>query len=222
MNSEELVKQINESDKKIEEYFNLMKRNNELKDIFIKSAFFNGSYLATIISKLISEKEGRAYIPVHLGTYDSFKEGKPYLYGIAKQEKTMSFENYNNTDEDNERIYFSDSFIPFGTFLMHKGYSNPITFDCIFNKVNIPVRTFTNANSKLVFSENKKYYGIKCMSNFENYNYVNDYLELLFDMRVKGNGKNLSYQEMEEALVFFLKKDREKDHSKALNKVKTE
>ena len=209
MNSQELVNQINETDKKIEEYFRVIKRNNELKDIFIKSAFFNGSYMATIISKLISKKEGKHYIPVHLGTYSKFKEGKPYLYGIAKQEKTIDFNNYNSTDEDNEKVFYSDSFIPFGAFLMYKDYSNPITFDCIFNKVNIPVRVFCNSNSEVIFSENKEYYGIKCINKFEDRDYVNKYLELLFDMRVKENGRKLSYQEMDDALTEFLKSEKE-------------
>ena len=218
MNSEELVKKINETDKIIEEYFKTIKENKELKDIFIRSAFFNGSYMATIISKLISEKEGKHYVPIHLGTYSKFKEGKPYLYGIVKQEKAMGFNKYNINEEENEKLFHSDTFIPFGAFLMSKGYTNPITFDCIFNKVNIPVRIYSNANSEVIFSENKEYFGIKCISKFEDRDYVNKYLELLFDIRVKENGRPLSYQEMDDALNKFLKSEKEENNYK---KIKT-
>ena len=220
MNSKQLIEQINETDKLVEEYFEIIKKNKELKEIFIKSAFFNGSHIATIISKLVSEKEGSTYIPVHLGTYNRFKEGKPYLYGIAKQEKAMDFAGYNNNDEDNERLFLNDSFIPFGTFLMYKDYKNPITFDCIFNKANIPVRIFADSSNEVIFSENKEYYGIKCLSKFNDRDYVNDYLELLFNIRVEQKGRELSYNEMDAALKYFLNK--EKEENKKLTKVKVD
>ena len=189
-------------------------RYDHLCEILKKSARFDES-LVFLIAELMTYKEDYPYSPfiyeeseVFLGT--NFKNSN---VGIASDDIISDYMDNNiviNNDFFDNKLGFivfekesvvveneiENKIIDFYDFKETESYPREISFDFVLKNFNI-----------------KNY---RTNYEFEDFEYVQDYISYLFELQLKNNGRHLTYDEMDQALDEFLELENEQKLS--LNK----
>ena len=190
MNSKELMKEIEKNKKPISEYD---ARDHILNEICRLSLCFNVTDITKILAELISNKEEESYIPLIFEVNDV--KCNKVIFAISKSNS----EEVSN-DENNQKLIHIDSISRNDDDLeVDEPYKKNITFKHLWQ--NYRVRGLDEITRL-------------CNNDFSNYEYVNKFLEYLFDLQVQNNGKHLTYEEMQAALNKFSELERNKPKQK--------
>ncbi len=189
------------------------RKYDEICDLLNKSAIFDDKVIF-IISDLMSYYEGVTYAPfIYSKTNVFFKGYMEVLYvGIAPEDNIISFMN-NETNITNDNI---DKF-----FQQKRGYEI-FQFGSNANRINKEDRIISlydfredDDNKKLVafpfllnnYNVDYTYPFTTSLYNFEDYEYVRDFMSYLFELQVKNSGKMLTYKDMTKAMDDYLELD---------------
>ncbi len=180
----------------------------EICDLINRSDMFDES-LVFLIAELMSYKEGTHYSPFFYEEKKPFFKGyyKNTIVGIAPDVVICDYidNNKNNLKElfDNKTCYK----------VFNKG-RGPAAYQIKDTKIG--VYDFENTmNNKKYISFNFLLKGFNIQNyptyyEFEDYKYVQDYINYLFELQLKNRGKHLTYEEMDKALDDFLNLEEEK------------
>ncbi len=183
------------------------------------SSIFDES-LIQIISELITTKEQEKYVPFIYNKYNSFFASSAHssvnsCVGIAKEEyipkfmQTDAIDNlfkqgygYNmiciNTEVVETKVEDTTTYV--SLYDLNKEYSNKFfTFKFLLKEID----------------ESEMLYPVRiCETDFENFNYVQEFIRHIFDLQVQRCGSRLKYDELKEEMKKFLLSGKENGKSK--------
>lgn len=213
----ELSELINEKEILLKKLDYNKKRLTELCDVVNKSAIFDET-IVMYIAQLISYKEDREtflpFIYQKKSMFFGINIGQPYVC-IAPCDNIIEF--MRNVD-DNPDAFFQSKL---GYRIFKKG-----TVAVEENTRDISVSYYSYNNNpkyreKIIFEFLLDDYNIKniypvsvfppSLCNFEDFDYVQDYIKYLFNLQIKNYGKQLSSDEMKKSLNDYLEIDKEKN-----------
>lgn len=195
---------------------NNKKSQKELYNLINKSAIFDETIIFNIAQLLSYKDEKKPFVPFTYKKYTSFYRGNiEELYiGIAPDENII---NFIRSGSDNIDEFFKSN-SGYEIFKKRTDVVDQVDKDNIINYYNF--YDGENDRSKIVFEFLLDFYNVKntypnevfpvSLYSFENYEYVRNYIYYLFELQFKNNGKQLSNDEMHQALNDFLKLEEEK------------
>lgn len=173
-------------------------RKKELEDISESSKVFNADDITNIMTRLMTKKEDTKYI-----SFISIRNGflsSTYFYAISRKEKASEYESELKkcyTDADLLKYKKLDDLV----FICREHYD-----EVDLRHLNLEERKITFEFLKMKPQVNDESVRI-CDSDFGNFDYLYVFIEYLYDLQVRNNGKQLSLEEMGNALDRFLKMD---------------
>ena len=195
---------------------NNRKNQVELCNLINKSAIFDETIIFNIAQLLSYKDERKPFVPFTYKRYTiAFGENLEEIYiGIAPDNNIISFIR-NGNDSIND---FFKSNLGFEIFKKKADIVDLADKEGIINFYNF--YDGENDRSKIIFEFLLDDYNIKnsyptaaipvSLCNFEDYEYVRDYISYLFELQLKNNGRQLSNDEMHQALNDFLELGEEK------------
>lgn len=204
-------------------------RERELIDLIKRSAIFDESIIF-FISKLISMKEQKNFIPF---IYKRYRQCGcyPKLYdeeiniGMASETNIIEF----MKNEDNKLDKF---------FLQKLGYElferNRYLVSSIKDNENTIIGYYDynvsrDNEERITFKFLLNNYGIDSLFpysvilsryDFDDYHYVKDFINYLFDLQLQNNGKQLNSEEMHNAMNNYCEKESVRTLKRTNNKLK--
>lgn len=218
MNSNELYNQLEIVKNKYDELLKLIEieknKNFELSELLKSCLSFRTFDVINVIAELISIKENDSYAVVFCNEDTNFTDYRKVGFAISKYfGDNKALRKYiRHLKSLNSSLYGTADYIDI-YYNEHKKCDpnlqclKYITFACLLNKYDLlSIHSFNST--------------IKCQNSFKNYEYVNDFIEYLFDLQVQKNGEHLTYEEMQKALDDFLNKEKNKPKQKIKEKDK--
>ncbi len=192
------------------------KNQIDLCNLINKSAIFDETIVFNIAQLLSYKDERKPFIPFTYKRHTIFfgeNLAETYI-GIAPDENIIRFIRNGN---DNINEFFKNN-LGYEIFKKKEDVVDLSDKDGIINYYNF--YDGENDRSKIVFKFLLDDYNIKnsyptavfpvSICNFENYEYVRNYIYYLFELQFKNNGRQLSNDEMHQALNDFLELEEEK------------
>ena len=200
------------------ELVDIDKKEEKLLDFVNRCAIFNETIIF-YISQLLSYKHKKLFLPFTYKRYNgsSSMDIETIYVGISSDENIINFmgSKSDNIDEFFKQKLGYELFLKSTDIVEHDEKNK----NGIIN--NYQYHDGKNDRNKIIFSFLLKNYGIKnsypvtiSLYNFEDYSYVQDYISYLFDLQVQNNGKQLSDDEMFNALNDFLELEKNKPKQK--------
>lgn len=215
MNSKELLGKLDIAKEKCDELLELIeneqRKSYELRQILKSSLSFRTFDVVHVLADLISIKENNSYglliynKKTELNNYRNIAIAISKYFGSNKAERKFA-KSLKNIDESQDYIiiYYSDM-CRCDKKLNRLEY---MTFTSLLNKYDL----FNEYYGKYYYNESK----ISCNNCFEEFPYINFFIEYLFDLQVQNNGKHLTYEEMQIALNNFLELNKNNPKTKRL------
>lgn len=214
MNSEELKNRLEDIKKQMRSFKRLEIEEHRLSEIYHSSMFFNIEDIIMILARLIELVEKKKYYPV---VVEEAFTSEIHGYFTGDKARNYAIVHADNWDEAFSKItdYIHSS-------LINLDDDNPIVIGAVLYNT-YQKTTFNHDGLDITFKRlldkysdgNKKKYEKCCQEDFRKYEYVNDFIEYLFDLQVQNNGRHLTYDEMQVALNDFLKLEKDKPKTKS-------
>ena len=218
MNLQELFDDFNKIEQKKEKLQREIKFLDKMKEtrleILEKSILFNGNVVIAL-ANLMSKKEKEKYVPfiynriLYLFVGDKYNVDNYYV-GITKYDNIRTLEKGDNIEnllesgcvypmflseyDVSDETVVTDKFVSL-YFPFSKPKNNIVTFKYLLDEYNIS--SFFPLVKIIDF-------------NFENFEYIKDFIRYLIDLQIQNNGKKLTYDEMNSAIYEFLNMNTEK------------
>ena len=203
------------------ELVDIDKKEEKLLDFVNRCAIFNETIIF-YISQLLTYKHKEELYPFTYKRYNGSSMDIETIYvGISSCENII---NFMRSKSDNIDEFFKQK-LGYELFLK----STDIVEHDKKNKNGIinhyPYHDCKKDGKKIIFYFLLKKFGIKntypvtiSLYDFEDYSYVQDYISYLFDLQVQNNGRQLTDDEMFNALNDFLSKEKDKPKQKIKEK----
>ena len=225
MDAKEAIKKLNElaeeSDKLKIELDNLNRTEEDILTLLKISSVFDES-LVEIVANLLTTMEKDDYVPFIYEKYSELFTNPEILVaskciGITKYKNIPLFSESENLDELLKKQCGYDICVLHQQSINEKDerkkpyiglYSKTKDYNKTVFTFNFLLKSFGNVDP---------YYPVRISyTDFNEFNYVQNYIRYIFDLQVERNGKRLNYEELKEALDEFLKLDKAKVKSKSL------
>ena len=225
MNLKETMNRIKEMEnRECELKEELISLENERTDMITRlnlCAVFDES-LIQVISELLSIKEEENFVPFMYKSYTGIFTNGAYsvendCIGIAKSEYLPMFNQTDNKEKLFNQKYGYDM-ICVNTELLEdekEVVDNSVREYNLDNNYSKKVFTFEFLLDE-IGSVSSAYPIRICKSNFDEYDYVQNYIRYIFDLQVQKNNMRLDYDEMKKAMNDYLQLEKNKRKTKRL------
>ena len=214
MNSEELLYKLDIAKDEYDKLLELIRKekikNAELKRLLKSSLTFRTFDIIQIIADLLTIKENNSFGPIIYNKGVEFNGFRKVAISISKdfadKKAERKYAKYLKSVDPSENyidIYYN-AMCKCGPNLEKLYY---ITFDKLLDKYDL-------------FDDYALDSTILCHTDFKNYEYVNEFIEYLFDLQVQNDGRQLTYEKMQKALNDFLELEKDKPKQKIKEKEK--
>lgn len=191
-----------EKQKEREKIRKLKDRLAKIDDEAKSSVLFNAINLTKIIAELISDKEKQPYEPLILDVH--FSNGfSRKIFIISKSENKEDICCYQKEFYSEETINFCcDNYysIYIGSICYEDTHEKEFNSDHNLPQIDLTF-SFLLYEQKIQLPVNNDC--IESMCKFLGYEYIKNFVEYLFELQFKNNGKQLSYEEMHQAMIDF-------------------
>lgn len=173
----------------------LMKREQIIRD----SASFKISDITSVLAELMSRKEKNNYSSIiYNNNYWKTLKHVAFVAIDYMADEFMAYSKYTNIDYGS----YAYNLISVNTFIdIYHSYKDE---DDIDDEMVLFGRLLSKYNIKMSDSDRVN------TNEFKNHEYINDFIDYLFELQLANGGKHLSYKELSEAMFNFLKLDESK------------